>query len=381
VGQAVHPCASCSAGNTYGWIGQFPKLREWSGDRSFKNIKEHGYSVMNNLYEATVDIPRTAVEDDDIGVYAPLFREMGYAAGTHPDEIVFGLLKNGMSGTCYDGKAFFAVDHPVYLNADGSGDAETVSNWLRPAAVDGTVTDGTPWFVLDVSRPLRPFIFQERTAPELQVITNPDNDYVFMKDKIPYGIRYRCNGGYGFWQQAVCSTQELNAANFAAALEAMQSFRADGGRPLGLGFGGEAGTMLVVAPVPSVRRPPRRFRRAGPRRRQQYLVPRRDAAGHATGCSLAEAEGRWGRGSFSLVGKVRPVRSVRSRPTGRPAGRTGRGTGTGVRGPGVPGSRPEPERKTGNGKTGRVTGSGTGYRTRGRVTVTLRFNVYGTDRP
>lgn len=153
-----------------------------------------------------------------------------------------------MSGTCYDGKAFFAVDHPVYLNADGSGDAETVSNWLRPAAVDGTVTDGTPWFVLDVSRPLRPFIFQERTAPELQVITNPDNDYVFMKDKIPYGIRYRCNGGYGFWQQAVCSTQELNAANFAAALEAMQSFRADGGRPLGLGFGGEAGTMLVVPP-------------------------------------------------------------------------------------------------------------------------------------
>lgn len=239
---------SSSASNTYGWIGQFPKLREWSGDRSFKNIKEHGYSVMNNLYEATVDIPRTAVEDDDIGVYAPLFREMGYAAGTHPDEIVFGLLKNGMSGTCYDGKAFFAVDHPVYPNADGSGDAETVSNWLRPAAVDGTVTDGTPWFVLDVSRPLRPFIFQERTAPELQVITNPDNDYVFMKDKIPYGIRYRCNGGYGFWQQAVCSTQELNAANFAAALEAMQSFRADGGRPLGLGFGGEAGTMLVVPP-------------------------------------------------------------------------------------------------------------------------------------
>ena len=74
---------SSSAGNTYGWIGQFPKLREWSGDRSFKNIKEHGYSVMNNLYEATVDIPRTAVEDDDIGVYAPLFREMGYAAGLH----------------------------------------------------------------------------------------------------------------------------------------------------------------------------------------------------------------------------------------------------------------------------------------------------------
>ena len=65
--------------------------------------------------------------------------------------------------------------------------------------MDGTVTDGTPWFVLDVSRPLRPFIFQERTAP--------DNERCFMKDKIPYGIRYRCNGGYESWQQAVCSTR------------------------------------------------------------------------------------------------------------------------------------------------------------------------------
>ena len=239
---------SSSASNTYGWIGQFPKLREWSGDRSFNNIKEHGYSVVNNLYEATVDIPRTAVEDDDIGVYAPLFREMGYAAGTHPDEIVFGLLKGGMSGVCYDGKPFFSQEHTVYPNVDCSGEAETASTWLRPAAVGGTVRDGTAWLVGDLSRPLRPFIFQERTAPELQVITNPDNDYVFMKDKIPYGIRYRCNGGYGFWQQAVCSTLELTAENFAAALEAMQQFKADGGRPLGLGFGGESGTLLVVPP-------------------------------------------------------------------------------------------------------------------------------------
>ena len=204
--------------------------------------------MTNKLYEATVDIPRTAFEDDELGVYSPLFSEMGYAAATHPDEIVFGLLAAGRTTDCYDGKKFFAADHPVYPNVDGTGSVVNASNLLRPAAVESVVTDKTAWYLLDVSRPLKPFIFQERTTPELQVITNPDNDTVFMKDKIPYGIRYRCNGGYGFWQQAVCSTQELNAANFAAALEAMQSFRADGGRPLGLGFGGEAGTMLVVPP-------------------------------------------------------------------------------------------------------------------------------------
>lgn len=38
---------SGNSSNTYGWLGQFPKLREWTGDRVFKSIKEHGYAVTN----------------------------------------------------------------------------------------------------------------------------------------------------------------------------------------------------------------------------------------------------------------------------------------------------------------------------------------------
>ena len=235
---------SGNASNTYGWLGQFPKLSEWTGQRAFKSIREFGYSVTNKLYEATVDIPRTAVEDDQLGVYSPLFREMGYAAATHPDEIVFGLLRDGKSTACYDGKPFFAKDHPVFQNVDGTGTESAAANLIEPA--EGAAA---PWFLLDVSRPLKPFIFQERTTPELQVVTNPDNDYVFMNDKIPYGIRYRCNGGYGFWQQAICCTDDLTPENFELALTTMQGFKADGGRPLGLGFGGKAGTLLVVPPT------------------------------------------------------------------------------------------------------------------------------------
>ena len=36
---------SGNASNTYGWLGQFPKLSEWTGQRAFKSIKEYGYSV------------------------------------------------------------------------------------------------------------------------------------------------------------------------------------------------------------------------------------------------------------------------------------------------------------------------------------------------
>lgn len=236
--------SSANASNTYGWLGQYPRLQEWMGARVYKDIKEHGYTVTNKKFEASVKIPRTAFEDDSLGVYTPLFAEMGYAAATHPDEILFGLLKSGTANACFDGKCFFAADHPVYANVDGTGDAASASN-LIAAASDPVA----PWYLLDVSRPLKPLIFQERTAPELESITSTTSGTVFDYDEYPFGIRYRCNGGYGFWQQAVCCTEALNVASFEKALTLMQSHLADGGRPLGLGMGGASGTLLVVPPA------------------------------------------------------------------------------------------------------------------------------------
>lgn len=57
-----------SSSNTYCWLGQFPKLKEWIGNRVFQNIAEHEYIVANKLYGATVSIPLTAIEDDELGV-------------------------------------------------------------------------------------------------------------------------------------------------------------------------------------------------------------------------------------------------------------------------------------------------------------------------
>jgi phage major head subunit gpT-like protein len=233
---------SSNAQNTYGWLGQFPKLREWVGDRVFRNMKEEGYAIVNKLFEGTVGVTRTAIEDDQLGIYTPLFEEMGYGAATHPDELVFGLLKNGHTTNCFDGQSFFDTDHPVYAEVDGTGAVSLVSNNLVPAA-----DAGPAWFLLDVSRPLKPLIFQERTKPELQVITNADNEHVFIKDEIPYGVRYRCNAGFGFWQMAVRSQHALNADSFEQALQALQTMKADGGRPLGLGTGGK-NTLLLVVP-------------------------------------------------------------------------------------------------------------------------------------
>lgn len=219
---------STTASNTYSWLGDFPRLREWVGDRVVKDMAAHGYEIENKLYEATLGVQRTQIEDDQYGHYAPIAQHMGQEAAQHPDVLISGVLGNGHVATCYDGQYFFDTDHPVNAEVDGSGADVSVSNFT-----DGVAAQS--WYLLDTRKALKPLIFQERTKPELEMKFNPKtSDTVFNKDRYDWGIRYRCNAGYGFWQLAHKAKVDLTAAAFEAARTAMRKVTADGGRPLGV---------------------------------------------------------------------------------------------------------------------------------------------------
>ena len=215
--------------NTYGWLSKSPALRKWVGDRRLKEIKEQAYTLVNDKYEGTLEVDRTDIEDDNLGAYASLSRSVGQECNDHIDRKVFEALKAGRTSLCYDGQFFFDTDHPVYPNHDGTGAAKSISNIINPL-----VTTGPEWFLLNTKRPLKPLIFQERTAPEIEMITDPKQDTVFMKDVYLYGARTRRAFGYGFWQQAVASRDALNEANFDAAYAAMGGVTRDGGDPIGV---------------------------------------------------------------------------------------------------------------------------------------------------
>jgi phage major head subunit gpT-like protein len=123
----------------------FPQLREWIGQRHVKGLKAHGFTIRNRKFEATVEVPRDDLADDRLGIFKPVFSEMGIMSARHPDELVFGLLKDGFNVECFDGQPFFDTEHPVELT---EGDIESVSNMQ-----DG---GGPAWFLLDVSRGVRP---------------------------------------------------------------------------------------------------------------------------------------------------------------------------------------------------------------------------------
>lgn len=223
---------SSSSQNTYAWLGQFPKLREWVGDRVVKNLESYSYSIVNKLFESTIKVARTEIEDDQYGIYSPLISEIGRASAEHPDELIFSLLKNALHEPCYDGQFFFDTDHPV-----GTGEnVVSVSN----------VNLGGPgpyWYLLDTSRAIKPFIFQDRTPYSFQQLTNESDENVFMRDEYLFGVRARANAGLGLWQLAFASALALNSTNYAAARSAMMSYKRDEGRPLGI-----VPNKLVVGP-------------------------------------------------------------------------------------------------------------------------------------
>ncbi|MDX2008256.1 MAG: Mu-like prophage major head subunit gpT family protein [Meiothermus sp.] len=104
---------SSTAENTYGWLKDIPGMREWVGDRVLQNLSEAEYTVRNKPFELTVSVKRDHIEDDNLGVYSPMFSALGSAVAYSPDEIIFDLLIGGFGIKCWDGKSFFAGNHPV----------------------------------------------------------------------------------------------------------------------------------------------------------------------------------------------------------------------------------------------------------------------------
>lgn len=99
------------------------------------------------------------------------------------------------------------------------------------------------WFLLDTSRPIRPFIYQQRVPPQFQHLTQDSDERVFMRDSYTYGVRARENAGFGLWQLAFASTAPLTSDYYAEARAAMTTIRGDEGRLLGV-----KATTLVVPP-------------------------------------------------------------------------------------------------------------------------------------
>jgi phage major head subunit gpT-like protein len=223
---------STTSEEQYGWLKAMTTFREWIGDRVIQNLASSDYTIKNKPWENSVGVDRDNIEDDKIGIYTPMIQQLGLDAKQHPDQLVFDLLKQGFTRTCYDGQYFFDTDHPVLL-ADGS--LGSVSNFQGGA--------GRSWFLIDDTRAIKPLIHQVRKDYKFVAMDKDDDEAVFSRKELRYGVDARSNVGFGLWQLAYGSKQALTTANYAAARTAMMELKGDNGKPLGV-----RPTLLVVAP-------------------------------------------------------------------------------------------------------------------------------------
>ncbi|MXR36713.1 Mu-like prophage major head subunit gpT family protein [Craterilacuibacter sinensis] len=251
--------------NDYKWLSTFPRMQKWIGEKAVKALAASSYSITNDDWEATVEVDRNDIEDDNLGIYAPQAQMAGFSAKQLPDEIVFELVNKAFTSLCYDGQYFCDIDHPVAgqsvsnkgtkkLSAISLAAAQASYGAARVAmkkfkddegrplninpnvllvppaledtaralltvdkledgkanpykgtaelVVDARLSSDDAWFLLDTTKPVKPFIYQERKKPVFVQQTDPQADDVFNRRKFKFGAEARAAGGYGFWQLA-----------------------------------------------------------------------------------------------------------------------------------------------------------------------------------
>jgi phage major head subunit gpT-like protein len=216
------PVPSSTAVNTYGFLGDLPIFRKWVGEKRIKEVLEKSYQLINDPYEATLGIHKHQVSDDMLGLYPSIFEGWGQEAGAWMDRLRFEALANGHLRECFDGQNFFDDEHPQF--------DEDESTWSN---IDAS-GEGEPWYLVDLSKPIKPLIAQEREAPHFWWVNQlTDSEVARTGVMTAYG-EARGAVGYTLPFLAYRSTATLDADGYIAARDAMKAFKDDNGEPRGI---------------------------------------------------------------------------------------------------------------------------------------------------
>ena len=226
----TYQATSTGSAEVYPRLNMLPGLREWVGDRVVNSLSQVTFTIPNRLFEETIGIARTDIEDDKFGLLTPAAGELGRNAARLPDLLTATLLKAGHTTVCYDGQNFFDTAHPDFTSTGG---ATTSPNYVTGA--------GSPWYLFDVSRVLKPVIFQRRRPFEVIPKFSMTDQQVFWNKEFEWGVDGRCNVGYGIWQLGFMSLAAPTVENILAARAQMAAYRRPDGSPMGV-----RGTLLVA---------------------------------------------------------------------------------------------------------------------------------------
>jgi phage major head subunit gpT-like protein len=96
----------------FSWLGRMPSMKEWLDERKHEKLAAFQWDIRTRKWESTVDVERTDIEDDKLGMYKPIFQQLATVAANHPEDLFWQLVNAGDTTLCYDGQNFFDDLHP-----------------------------------------------------------------------------------------------------------------------------------------------------------------------------------------------------------------------------------------------------------------------------
>lgn len=249
--------------DTYAWATQIPQMREWLGPRIINNLTNEEYQLKNRDWEDTVGLDRNQIMDDKIGLFTDhVIPELGRQGARHPQTQIALQMEN-TTDLSFDGLPFFDASHPLdpagvqsNLNtsrpltlanyelsyqaftattgadglplqtrstilvvppqleivarriinadivADPGGIAAGVTNVMTGSAkivVARELASPTTWYLIDDTKTIKPFIWQNRMSTQLTSLTQLTDANVFSSRTFLWGIDSRGASGYSLW--------------------------------------------------------------------------------------------------------------------------------------------------------------------------------------
>lgn len=113
---------SKSSQTRHAWLNQLPAMRKWIGDRMVNNLQSNTLNIANSKFENTIEITREEFEDDEYGLYRPLFPIMGRQSMKTKDRLLVDALLQGTT-------ALWGGDDTAVFTASRTYGSATIDNY------------------------------------------------------------------------------------------------------------------------------------------------------------------------------------------------------------------------------------------------------------
>lgn len=89
-----------------------PQMGKFKDTAEIQNLYATSYVITNEEFEASISIPLSKFEDDNLGLYDKMVRDIATNAKSHPWRLIVDLLNDAFKGKDYTGTPFISANKP-----------------------------------------------------------------------------------------------------------------------------------------------------------------------------------------------------------------------------------------------------------------------------